>query len=107
MKISQDLKGKILKAQRDEITEHIIYKKLSTIMGDAKKRSILEKISSQELSHYKFWKRFTSADVPPNHLKILFYYLVSKFLGLNFGLRLMEKGEKSAQTAYKELKKID
>jgi len=105
MEISQDLKNKVLKAQKSELTEHIIYKKLSQIAKGSNKK-VLEAISSDELSHYNFWKRFTSKDVTPSKSKVAFYYLISKFLGLNFGLRLMEKGECFAQSIYEEFKKI-
>lgn len=106
MEINQTLKNKVLRAQKNEITEHIIYKRLSAVPKEIKNRKILEKISVQELSHYNFWKKYSSADIQPNRFKVSFYCHISKFLGLNFGLRLMERGEKSAQEAYKELKKI-
>lgn len=106
MRISQSLKSKILKAQKNEIAEHVIYGRLSAITKDAKNRKILESISAQELSHYNFWKKFTSMDVGPSRLKVLFYCFAAKFLGINFGLRLMERTEKSIQIGYKELEKI-
>ncbi|MBS3114428.1 VIT1/CCC1 transporter family protein [Candidatus Woesearchaeota archaeon] len=106
MEIGQNLKNRILRAQKNELTEHIIYKKLSEIARNAKIKRILEKISAQELSHYNFWKNYSHQVIAPNYFKAHFYCLISKFLGLNFGLRLMERGEKAAQTAYEELKKI-
>lgn len=106
MEISRDFKNKILKAQKNEITEYKIYKKLANISSGNNKK-ILEKIASQELSHYNFWKKFTLEDVKPLHIKILFYYFVVKSFGFNFGLRLMEKGEESSQIVYSELKKLN
>lgn len=106
MEISKALKNKILSAQKNEITEHIIYRRLSAASKEIKNREVLEKISAEEFSHYNFWKKYSLADIQPNRLKVSFYCNISKFLGLNFGLRLMERDEKSAQEAYKELKKI-
>lgn len=106
VEMEQDLKNRILQAQKNEITEHVIYSKLSDIAKNTKNKNILKRISGEELSHYNFWKRFTSKDVNPNMLNVFFYYYTSRFLGINFGLRLMEMGEKSAQTAYEKIKKI-
>ena len=106
MEISQDLKNKVLKSQKNEITEHLIYEKLSLIaLGN--NQNVLKKISDEEMNHYKFFKKFTLQDVRPDSFKVGFYYLLSKFLGLNFSLRLMEKGEAFAQEFYNELVKIN
>ena len=106
MEISQDLKNKVLKSQKNEITEHLIYEKLSLIaLGN--NQNILKKISDEEMNHYKFFKKFTLQDVHPDSFKVGFYYFISKFLGLNFSLRLMEKGEAFAQEFYNELVKIN
>ncbi len=106
MNIDQNLKAGILRMQANEITEHIIYKKLAQLAPGSNSK-LLEKISREELSHYNFWKKFTSQDAKPLQLKISFYYFTAKFLGLNFGLRLMEKGEESAQDVYGRLKKLN
>lgn len=106
MKTSHELKGRILNSQQNEITEHIIYKKLAEQATGNNKR-ILEKISSEEMEHYKFFKKFTSQDVRHDSFKVVFYYLVSRFLGINFGLRLMEREERLAQDFYDKLAKIE
>lgn len=106
MKISHELKSRVLNSQQNEITEHIIYKKLAEQAVGNNKR-VLEKISSEEMGHYKFFKKFTSQDVRHDSFKVAFYYLVSRFLGINFGLRLMEREEESAQELYLQLMKID
>ena len=36
----------------------------------------------------------------PGSLKVFFYFIVSKLLGLTFGLKLMERGEEGAQINY-------
>jgi rubrerythrin len=47
----------VLAAQRNEITEHIIYEKLSRSMRDSHNRGILERISSDERKHYDLVER--------------------------------------------------
>jgi VIT1/CCC1 family predicted Fe2+/Mn2+ transporter len=107
MEIDPSLKGAVLQAQKNEITEHEIYKRLSLSMPDEKNRDILKQISDDELKHYRFWKRFTNEDVKPDRGRVFFYVLVSKVLGLSFGLKLMEQGEDLTQTAYNRFKAID
>ena len=93
----------VLAAQRNEITEHIIYEKLSRSMRDSHNRGILERISSDERKHYDLWKEYTQDDVEPDTFQIWKYYLISRVLGITFGIKLMEKGEKQAQVAYEAL----
>jgi len=104
--ISEDLKEKILKPQRNEITEYIIYKKLSCVVKVEAHREVLERISQEELKHYEFFKGITQQDVSPDKVKIFIYSVISKIFGLNFGLRLMENGESLAQDDYDKLQEI-
>lgn len=95
----------LLSFQKGEITEHFIYKKLSeSFKGNNKK--ILKEISDDELKHYNTWKKYTNRDVKPDKLEILKYQLISKLFGITFGIKLMEKGEKSAQVKYLKTSKI-
>jgi VIT1/CCC1 family predicted Fe2+/Mn2+ transporter len=105
--ISGELKNKILRAQKDEITEYHIYQKLAARVKGEGDRQILFRISEEELAHYNFFKKFSGEDISPARLKIIFYYIISRFLGLNFGVRLMERNEGDAQAAYQELRALD
>ena len=96
-------KKKIFEAQKAEITEHRIYMRLAARTGDRRNRKILENIAGDELEHYRLWKDATGKDIEPSRLKIFLYVLVSRVLGLSFGLRLMERGEDLAQETYEEL----
>lgn len=100
-----ELKNKILKQQKNEITEYKIYKSLSESTKDKKNKKILSEIAKDELDHYNFWKSITKKDVKENKLKVFYYTKISKFLGLSFGLKLLEKGEENAQEFYKEIAK--
>lgn len=90
--------------QCNEITEYEIYKKLAESTQSEKNSNILRQIAEDELRHYKEWKNLTGKDIGPNRLKIWFYVTLGKLLGLTFALKLMEKGEDSAQTNYLQLK---
>ena len=100
------LKEKVLNAQRNEITEYLIYKNLASITKDKPNKEILGKISQDELSHYEFFKNITQEEIQPDKFKLSFYAFLAKIFGLNFGLRLMENGEDLAQDVYIKLKEI-
>jgi VIT1/CCC1 family predicted Fe2+/Mn2+ transporter len=88
--------GTLLDLQRGEITEHHIYRKIAAHQ-DARNREVLERIADQELGHYAIWKRYTRQDVAPDSLRIWFYYLIARCMGMTFAIKLMEGVEKRAQ----------
>ncbi len=94
---------KLLIEQRKEITSHIIYKKLSEKVRDKENRKILKTISDNELEHYNILKGITQIDALPRRFYIFFFYLISRFFGLTFGIKLLEKGESGAAEAYGHL----
>ncbi|NLE09645.1 MAG: rubrerythrin family protein [Dehalococcoidales bacterium] len=95
----------LLKAQKAEITEYLIYTKLAKVVKDEANRDILIQISKDELRHYRLWKRYTGKDKKPNWFMVWFFYFISRVLGLSFGLKLMERGETKANAAYESLSK--
>jgi len=90
----------LLKMQKNEITEHNIYKILSKWLKDEKNSEILLKISQDELSHYNILKSITKKDLKPNKFKIYLYLFLTKIFGFTFVLKLMEKGEDKAIKNY-------
>jgi VIT1/CCC1 family predicted Fe2+/Mn2+ transporter len=103
--LEERVRKTILTAQKNEITEHFIYEKLSQSTRDLHNKRILKQISYDELAHYNFWKKYTKENVKPNKLKIWTYYLISRIFGITFGIKLMEKGEEKAQITYEKISK--
>jgi len=103
MELTQKELDVLLKAQKNEITEYNVYKNLSEIIKEDHNKKILEKISEDELKHYTIFKSITNIDISPSKTKIFFYSLISRLLGLTFGLRLMEGGEVLAQAYYEKI----
>ncbi|HZX44428.1 MAG TPA: VIT1/CCC1 family protein [Candidatus Nanoarchaeia archaeon] len=99
--MDRKLHEQLLAAQKNEITEHLVYKKLSG--QDAKNRKTLKRISDDELSHYKFFLKHTGKEVKPSTFNLWKYYLMASIFGLTFAVKLMERGEKRAQINYSEL----
>lgn len=98
-----NVREKLLESQRNEITEHHIYKKLADSIGHEKNQKILRQIGEEEKEHYDFWRKYTDKDVGPKRLKVWFYYILSKIFGISFGIKLMELGEESAQDTHEEI----
>jgi len=92
----------LLKFQRNEITEYKIYLRLSQSCA-GKNKETLKRIAEDELGHYNKWKKFTGADVKPDMLKVLKYYIISRIAGLIFAVKLMESGEENAQAVYGDM----
>ena len=105
MELEPELRQQILIYQRLEITEHHIYHRLAQIVPSAENRRILEKIAQDELRHSQNWKKYTGEEIEPDRFAIWKYILISRILGLTFGIKLMEHGEEAAQSNYTELQK--
>ncbi|HOW28578.1 MAG TPA: VIT1/CCC1 transporter family protein [Elusimicrobiota bacterium] len=101
--MTSDTRGILMRMQQNEITEHHIYRMLSESLPPSANRDVLKRISDDELSHYTYWKGLTRTELKPQRLKVLFYILVSRLFGITFGIKLMERGETLAQTAYTTL----
>lgn len=104
--VDKELKEKILRIQRNEITEQVIYQRLANILKDRNKAEVLREIAKEELSHYDFWNNFTQETTVPDRFKILFYIFISKVFGLTFSLKLMESQEIIAQDVYDKLRTV-
>jgi VIT1/CCC1 family predicted Fe2+/Mn2+ transporter len=101
--MKEETKKMILKAQKNEITEYLIYKKLAGKVKDNGNKEILIQIAEDEKKHYDMFKEHSETEVKPNKIMVWFYYLTARVFGLAFGLKLMEKGEELAQINYDKL----
>ncbi|MBO3804236.1 MAG: VIT1/CCC1 transporter family protein [Candidatus Brockarchaeota archaeon] len=101
--LDEGTRKSILAAQRNEITEHHVYEKLSKASKDPNNAEVLKRISEDERKHYDFWKSYTGEEARPDGKKIWWYSLLSRLFGITFGLKLMEKGEEKAQATYDKI----
>jgi VIT1/CCC1 family predicted Fe2+/Mn2+ transporter len=104
METSRELREKLLGFQRNELTEHHIYDRLARAVRPGENRELLTKIAQQEREHYQFWRGHTGVELRPNRLQVWTYFIISRLLGLTFGLKLMERGEEEVQDHYLELR---
>ncbi|MFO7956412.1 MAG: demethoxyubiquinone hydroxylase family protein [Candidatus Brocadiia bacterium] len=101
--LDENTKRKLRTAQRNEITEHHIYRKLADAVKDPHNSDVLRRIGDDERRHYEYWKEKTDQEVRPAWLRVWWYYLIARIFGLTFGIKLMELGEESAQVEYSAL----
>jgi len=103
--MDQAIKDTILTFQKNEITEHFIYARLSALEKNEHNAKVLKNISEDELRHYGIWMGYTRQDVKPDRLKLWWYVQIARVLGVTFGIKLMEAGEEGAQAAYEKISK--
>lgn len=101
--ISPETRQQLIKAQRNEITEYHIYKRLAKTSKDEANSKVLDRIAEDEKAHYKIWLSYTDKEVNPSQWEIFKYYWIARILGLTFGLKLMERGEEKAQVNYNSM----
>lgn len=77
---NNQIEKKVKAAQRREITEHLIYKKLSRIVKNTHNREILLRISDDELKHYNLHKDYTKQEMKPNRIQVLLFSQVMYYL---------------------------
>ncbi|MFA7256834.1 MAG: VIT1/CCC1 transporter family protein [Kiritimatiellales bacterium] len=100
MNISETTRKQFLVFQRNEITEHHIYRALAKVTKDEANREVLNQIAGDELRHYELLKAATGQDTQPNRFQVWKYVSIARLLGLTFGIKLMEAGEEAAQKSY-------
>lgn len=96
----------LISVQRNEITEHFIYKRLAEGCKDQKNAEILHTISEQEKQHATFWQEKTNVKVKPDRWRITYTVFLARLLGLSFVLKQMEKREGTGSKLYNELSSI-
>lgn len=90
----------IKRMQQNEITESLVYKKISKFAKGEENKKTLLRLSEEELKHYNVWKSYTNTEMKPNKLRAFRYSLIARIFGFTFAVKLMERGEKNAQEEY-------
>jgi vacuolar iron transporter family protein len=102
---NKQLLEKIIRIERNEITEYFVYSNLAKLSKKINEKEILNKIAADEKRHSEIWHKYTNAPVSANHLLVFCYTFLAKILGLTFAIKLMENGEQSAQSNYEVIGK--
>jgi len=89
--------------QQNEVTERHIYLNLAKRVKKESDKATLQRIAGEEAKHAEIWRRYTKKQLKPEWLKVWFYTIISFVLGYTFAIKIMEKGEKVAQSNYADL----
>ena len=103
--MNESNKRDVYRVQLDELTGYRVYLNLANQTSDPANKEVLESIAAQELGHYNKWKSRSGVDIKPDWGKMRHYTWLSKFFGLTFGSKLMERHEKDAILVYGKLSK--
>jgi len=106
MQLNQEALLQLQSFQRTEISEHHIYKRLAKSVRSLENRRVLERIADDELRHYHAWKKHTQVDVKPDMFTVWKYTLIGRLFGFTFAIKLMERGEGTAQRNYESMRGI-
>jgi len=98
--ISEKARKILLRMQKNELTESIIYRKIAKFAKGEENKKVLHRLAQEEYSHCQIWKQYTQAELKPKRRKIIWYTLMARLLGFTFAVKLMERGEGNAQTEY-------
>ncbi len=90
----------VLTYQRNEITEHQVYRRLAALQRAPGNRQVLERIAADEKRHAEHWKTLTGAEVAPDRGRVWRFTWIARLFGLTFAVKLMERGEANARQAY-------
>lgn len=101
---NRNLQG-LVNEQRNELTACYLYSKLSKRIKNKRNAEVLKAISEDERKHYEKIRELTGKDVKPYRIQLWFFYFISVFLGLTFGVKLLEKSEERAVDVYSEMSK--
>lgn len=93
----EELRAFLKNIAEDEITGHYVYKNLAGTEPDEHNKKLLLKIAEDEMRHYNFIMTFLDQHIEPNSRKVRMITALSRILGLNFGLKLMENVEVEGQ----------
>lgn len=101
--LDEKLRQRLIETQHNEITEYHVYTCLTRMVKDAHNREVLQRIGEEERRHYEFWRERTGVSLSPKRLQSMLFLFMARFLGITFAIKLMEKGEESAQVNYDEI----
>ncbi|MBZ4682657.1 MAG: hypothetical protein PWP46_335 [Fusobacteriaceae bacterium] len=98
-------KNIIRKFMQEEYEGYLVYKKLAKFEKNPENSKILDNIGEEELKHLDTWKTLLNEKPKARIFKVWFYIFVARFLGLTFGIKLMERNEDKGKNAYLDVLK--
>ena len=94
---------------KDELTEYVVYRKLSELRIAHKPglSKTLARLAEMEHRHYEFWKKFCpDRSITTSKMKLVLMVFLRLFLGVTFTVKLLERGEAAAIKRYNEIAQL-
>lgn len=91
---------------KDELFDHLLYRRLSRAERDGQNRKLLNALSEQEREHFEFWLDAAGApaqQVRVSALRLALSVLLGKVLGVAFTIRRLERGERDTIAKYEAI----
>ena len=104
--MNEQQRKKVLKFQKDEITGHYLYLRLSEMIKDEHNCQVVREMAAAEMRHYEFWRNVSQVDLRPNQVRIFFYLWMTRVLGLTFSIKLLENGESAGVRDYEAFEPV-
>lgn len=103
--ISDDLKKRLIRYQKDEIMGANLYAFMSRREKNQRNRGILEHMSNDEISHAQMWEKYTGFSVNAPFATLFINKCITILLGYTFMLKKLRKNEQLAAKDYDLIKK--
>jgi len=90
----------------DELTDSVVYKKLSALGFEKRHRfsGTLKQLSSMEYGHYRFWSKYCpDRQVRVSSFKVYSTILIRLLLGVTFAVKLLERNETKTIKKYRDV----
>jgi len=101
MKLTPELRRKVLRFQQDEADSAAIYARLAVSLPDRKNAAILERMAAEERAHALRWEAVTGNRLKPSPFRTGFFHFIATVLGITFAVKKLEKGEVNGQNGYR------
>ncbi len=93
----------LLKSQKDEETDSLIYDFMAKKDKNPENKKILHRMAIEEREHAKMWQSFTKKQVKPDYKLILWYKVLTFIMGFTFVMKIIQKGEINASLKYADI----
>lgn len=93
----------LLKSQKDEETDSLIYDFMAKKDKNPENKKILHRMAIEEREHAKMWQSFTKKEVKPDYKLILWYKILTFIMGFTFVMKIIQKGEVNASLKYADI----
>jgi len=92
----------LLASQRNEVTESLVYERLSRVEKDPENRKVFIALSREEATHAAVLQKYTEKIVNPYMWKVWMYYWTARILGITFAVKKMELNEEIGLNFYSQ-----